>query len=270
VPNEASATFIRSPWRTTFWLLATLAVVWLGHRAITDIYALWHQPSWLALPVTLLTIALVGTATWASWREIRAMRRVDALDDRDKRIKEAIETDSIIALKDALSPTITILRERQPELIQEFEAAATNRVCTGDYADLFGNLILKELDEQAEALIKRTSFTVGAAVAILPHPTLDAAVVLWKATTLIRRIGDIYGLELTGLSSLKLFKHAVTSAVLAAGVEEIGNAVLEQLGRGVMESAGKKGAEGLVIAGRVYRLGKLTQELCRPGIQSAG
>jgi len=123
---------------------------------------------------------------------------------------------------------------------------------------------LRQLDEEANQTVNRASLTVGAAVAIVPHPALDAIVVLWRAGVLIRRIGQIYGLAPTGLSSLRLLKHAITSAIMAAGLDAAGDVVLEEVGRGVMASTGKRVAESTVMATRLRRLGKMTQRLCRP------
>ena len=254
-------------WRSTFWLLTALFVAWLLYSAVTGLATLWQEAIWLALPASGLVFALMVSASLAIRREFTSMRRVDTLPSRNASIVEALETDSLVLLKEALAPTIESARIRYPQMIDEFEAAATDRDSTRDYAQLFKNLIIKPLDEEADKLIKRTSIIVGAAVTVLPHPALDAAVVMWKASTLIRKIGDIYGLNLTGLSSLRLFKHIITSAVLAAGIEEMGDIMLAQIGRGIMESAGKKSAEGIVIAWRVHRLGTISKELCRPALQ---
>jgi putative membrane protein len=265
--GDLQSTAPRRYWRSTFWLLAALFASWLAYAAVTGLATLWQESIWLALPVSGLVLALLISASLAIRREFTAMRRVDALPSRNASIVEALETDSLVLLKEALSPTIESARNRYPHLIDEFEAAAADRGNTRDYAVLFNNLIIKPLDEEANKLIKRTSIVVGAAVTVLPHPALDAAVVLWKASTLMRQIGDIYGLDLTGLSSLRLFKHIITSAVLAAGMEEMGDIMLEQIGRGIMESAGKKSAEGIVIAWRVHRLGMISKELCCPAVQ---
>lgn len=59
-----------------------------------------------------------------------------------------------------------------------------------------------------------------------------------------------------------LLRHAVASAILAAATEMTGELILQELGRGVLENLGKRAAEAAVVAGRMYRLGKLTMELC--------
>ena len=63
----------------------------------------------------------------------------------------------------------------------------------------------------------------------VPHPALDAAVALWRAATLVRNIGDIYGLEPTGLSSLRLLRHTITTAIIAVGADMATDAVVEPL-----------------------------------------
>ena len=105
-------------------------------------------------------------------------------------------------------------------------------------------------------------------VAIVPHPALDAAVALWRATALIRKIGKIYGLEPTGLSSLRLLKHSIATAIIAAGTDVAVDLAAEQVGLEmadqVSSNLGKGAAGGVVTAWRLYRLGNYAQKLCRP------
>ena len=81
---------------------------------------------------------------------------------------------------------------------------------------------------------------------------------------MVRKIGIIYGLEATGLSSWRLLKHVIISAFLAASVEEFGGIALEQITHQAFAKALNPVAEGSVSALRLYRLGKLAQRACRP------
>jgi uncharacterized membrane protein YcjF (UPF0283 family) len=121
-----------------------------------------------------------------------------------------------------------------------------------------------QLDKEVDAQIRHAVMVGGAAVAVIPHPALDALFILWRGQNLVRKIGIIYGLEPTGLSSWRLLKHVIVSAFIAATVEEFGEIALEQITQEVFAKALKPVAEGSITALRLYRLGRLAKRACRP------
>ena len=143
-----------------------------------------------------------------------------------------------------------------------------NRENPHDYLKQFDNIVLTQLDQQVDSVIKASVLTGSVVVAVLPHPALDAVAVLWRAKILIFKIGQIYGLEPTGLSSLRLVKHAIVSAMLAAVTEKSGEVIIEQMALNTFQKTFKPVTEGAVTAIRLYRLGKITQKVCRPILPS--
>jgi uncharacterized membrane protein YcjF (UPF0283 family) len=248
-------------------LVALLVLVvamfgWWWGNILVDV---WRTLPWGAVPLAILTLGFGWIVGRAVLIEYRAARRIDRLQERQREVEQALATGDLSALKAALAPTVAALQKSQPALLGEFEAAAKGERHARDYARLFENLVLTPLDEEAANLIRRVSLTTGAAVAISPHPGLDAIVLLWRASALVRGVGNIYGLAPTGLSSVRLLKHALASAVLAAGLDALGDVIVDELGRGTLSAtAGKAAGEALVMGRRTYGLGKLTQSLCRP------
>lgn len=251
-------------WGRVFWLAILFVGAWLFNGAISALIANWDESIWLGLPLSLLAAAFFITLLWAGFREYRAWRRVDALALRAERIDKARRSKDLDGVRRALDATVASLRAQRPELIAEFDAAAEQRVTSEDYLALFDNLVLTGLDREADEVVNKVALSTGAAVAVVPHPALDAAVVLWRATRLVRDIGRIYGLAPTGLSSLRLLKYTITTAILVAGMEAAGSLVLGEAGRGVLEGAGKRLTEGAIAVTRLRRLGKTAQRLCRP------
>jgi len=268
-PSNAAKKSANAHWHYAFWILTASVGAWLGYRVGVELIGLWQRGNLLALPFTFLALTLLSVFAWALSREFRAKRRVETLDHYQTEIKLALEQGSLVQIKDALAPRFAALEHRHPALIHEFHDAANTVDNARDYADLFTNTILAKQDAEADDVIKRNTVTVAAAVAIVPHPALDVFVILWKASTLIRDLGNIYGLELTTLSSIRLLKHALTSAILAVGADAIGDIALEQLGSGFIAKVGKAGGQSAIIAVRIYRLGQMTKKLCRPRIPSA-
>jgi uncharacterized membrane protein YcjF (UPF0283 family) len=254
----------RGPWGLVFWVFSINVFLWLCYEVSTAIFATWQQHSWLGLLLSVTACAFLVVLGWAGRREYVAIKAIDTLAERCARMRESLASNNLTELRDTLEPTLRNLRQRDAGRIAEFEAAANSRETAAEYLQQFDNLVLIHLDEEANAVIRRSFLGTAAAVAIVPHPTLDAVIVLWRATVLIRRIGEIYGLAPTGLSSLRLLKHSIASAIIAAGADVAAGLVVEQLGADLARQVLSGLAEGAVTARRLYRLGIYAQKLCRP------
>lgn len=250
----------RSSWAKVIYVAAALIAVLVTVQWGTYLSALWASQFWLAILLSLLTIALVIVLGRTLFIEVRAARRVDQLEARQQKIEQALKENRLDLLQDALSPVIVSLRRSNPGVIAEFENAEIRHEDeAADYIRLFENLVLSELDKTAQKEIDRHSMVIGGAVAVLPHPALDAVFVLWRSGQLIRRIGQIYGLQPTGLASLRLMKLAIANALLAAGMDALGAAVGARVGGKALGGA----AETAVLVVRIRRLGETTRRLCR-------
>jgi putative membrane protein len=254
-----------SPWKMFFTLLVCTFFIWLLSATVANLLKAYReQIIWVWLPLTVMSCVLLVAFLWAVHREYRAIRAVDALAERETQIQRMIEDQNLSGLHIVLSSTLKNLRKRYPGLIYEFESAAAERETPEEYLNQFDNIVLTQLDKEAQKVIKRNVLTGSTAVAISPHPALDSFLVLWRAKILIRTIGEIYGLQPTGLSSIRLIKYAITSAMIAASLETTGEVVLTQAAQSVALEAVKPLAEGATTAARLYRLGKSTQQVCRP------
>ena len=258
----------RSLWGLVFWVLSINVFIWLFYEVTLAIIGAWHQSIWIGLLLTVMTCIFLVVLGLAGRREYKAFKSIDTLADRHAQMHTALASDNLTALREALEPTLNNLRQGYSSRVAEFEEAAKNRETASDYLEQFENMVLIQLDKEANAAIKRSALLGGSVVAIVPHPALDAAVALWRATALIRKIGKIYGLEPTGLSSLRLLKHSIASAIIAAGTEVAVDLAVEQVGQDMVDQVssnmGKGAAGGVVTAWRLYRLGNYAQKLCRP------
>jgi len=258
----------RSPWSFVFWLLSAGVFIWLLMGVVSAIAGAWHQSIWLGLPLAALASIFLAVLIWASLREYKAWKTIDALADRRTRIHTALASDDLYALRETLAPTLNNLRLAHSIQIATFEEAAKSRETASEYLKQFENIVLIQLDKEANAVIKRSALVGGTVIAIVPHPALDAIVALWRATVLIRTIGEVYGLKPTGLSSLRLLKHSIATAIIAAGSDIAVDLTIDQVGQDVVDQVssniGKGVAGGTVTAWRLYRLGKYAQRLCRP------
>jgi len=259
-PGSAS----RSPWKYVFILFAISILIWLCYQVGSAIAAIWMISIWYGLPLALIGGLFLVMLVFVIVREYRALHTIDALQDRRERISAVLVSENVDELREILEPTLKNLRKRYSGLLAEFEEASKSRNTASDYLKQFDNVVLSQLDQEASDAIYRSAFTAGAAVAVVPHPSLDAAVALWRASTLVRKIGDIYGLEPTGLSSLRLLRHTVATAIIAAGADMATEAVVESVGEDAANRMFAVLSEGSIMAWRIYRLGNYAQKMCRP------
>jgi uncharacterized membrane protein YcjF (UPF0283 family) len=262
---EVPRVFIESsPWKIVFLLVVSAGTIWLLAEAAIALHAVYNHSVYLGIPAIAFALLVLGATGWAVRREYRAVKSVDRLEERDQKIRAALETNDLKSFSRTLDPVLANIHKRQPGLVSDYRAATENSESVRDSLNQLENIVLARLDTEVNALIRHSVMIGGAAVTVIPHPALDAIFILWRGQSMVRKIGIIYGLEATGLSSWRLLKHVIISAFLAASVEEFGGIALEQITHQAFAKALNPVAEGSVSALRLYRLGKLAQRACRP------
>lgn len=254
-----------SVWARAGWLLLITVVVWLLVKTGLSLWQLWQDFWWLALGLGGLSVAALLYLLRAVYGEVQASKRLDAVAERQQQIAQALKQEDMLLFNQGLKPVLAELQQYYPEQVQSYQSALAERETVASRMQLAENTWLIELDKQATRLINQEALTVGGGVALIPHPMFDAMLALWRSQRLIRRLGEVYGLRPTGLSSWKLLKMTLINTLIAGSIETATELAAEQLGYGVVESAVGKGAvQGAVMAQRMRRLGRQAQQLCRP------
>ena len=263
--SEVPRVFIESsPWKIVFVLVVSAGTIWLLVEATISLIAVYNYSIYFGIPAIILALLILVSIGWAGHREYMALNSIDRLEERDDKIRSALETNDLNAFRNILAPILENIHKRQPELIQEYRAAIENSSSVADSFNQFENIVLGQLDKEVNSIIQHTVMVGGAAVAVIPHPALDAFFILWRGQSLVRKIGTIYGLEPTGLSSWRLLKHVIISAFIAASIEEFGGIALEQITHQAFAKYLKPVAEASITALRLFRLGQLAKRACRP------
>lgn len=251
-------------WPGLFLVFIIFIACWLLYATSISLIDVWGTNIWFAIPLTAITGFFIITLVIIVCREWRAFKSVDQIQENQHQLKKYINDNSIIGVHETLKPVLENIKLNYPEEYRQFEEARHDRQTVNEYLSLFENIVLVRLDKDVNDSINRASLSVAGLVAISPHPALDAAMVVYRANLLLRNISNIYGLKLTGFSSLYLFKHTIISAITSAGIEELGSIVLDRIGAGLTGNAAKVVSEGIVSASRMYRLGTLTKKITRP------
>ena len=264
IPEEKSESSQKSHGAKLFWPFVLFVTCWLLYTTLISLEDAWSKSFWLAIPLTAITVIFIVLIGFFVLREVRAFRSIDRIEETREKLAQYTSEGSIIGVHETLKPVLENIKVRYPVEYRQFDEARHDRKTVKEYFSLLENVVLTRLDKAVDDAINRASLSVAGLVAISPHPALDAVIVVVRANILLRNIGQIYGLEITGISSLYFFKHTIVSAITAAGIEELGTLVFEEIGAGLTEKSAKIVTEGFVSAGRMYRLGRLAKKVTRP------
>lgn len=250
-------------WLSLFWLIISFVGVWSLGGAALKLAELWREQPIVALPVSVGAVVIIILLARTLWLEWLALRDLDALSERQRKMEEALNLKDINRLKSALKPTLEALKAQDLAPVILFEKSTLHETNCNRYIERLDAQVLRPLDEKAADEVRNGALSVAAAVAIIPHSAFDAAVVLWRALLMIRRISAIYGLRPGGLATWRLLTHTIKSALLAVGISAIG-AMLADASANTIARLAKPIAEGAVVGVRIYHLGRLCVDICRP------
>ncbi|WP_417594261.1 YcjF family protein [Oceanospirillum sp.] len=230
-----------------------------------ELVSLW-QSHWLlgALGSGVLVVVLLGVIN--VWRqERRSTEEIKRLKAEQDAVQQTLKNKDLPALKATLTPWLERQSKAAPQLIQRFKDAAVERTTTEEYWQLYQLMVLRELDQQAEKIIRHYTLTTGTAVMVIPHAGLDTLVVLWRSRTMTREIASVYGLQTTSLSAIRLFRQALVTVMVVAGVEALAQEKLLSEGSDELMNRILGGvSQSLITARRTYKLGRMIQLACRP------
>ncbi|MDX1320818.1 MAG: DUF697 domain-containing protein [Oceanospirillum sp.] len=242
-----------------------LAGVLLLLMLTNELVSLW-QSHWLlgALGSGVLAIVVLGAIN--VWRQERcSTAEIKRLKSEQDGVQQALKNKDLTALKAALTPWLERQSKAAPQLIQRFKDAAVERTTAEEYWQLYQLMVLRELDQQAQKIIRHYTLTTGTAVMVIPHAGLDTLVVLWRSRTMTREIAAVYGLETTSLSAVRLFRQALVTVMVVAGVETLAQEKLLSEGSDELMNRILGGvSQSLITARRTYKLGRMIQLACRP------
>ena len=244
--------------------IAVIAVVILL-MLTNELVALW-QSHWMLGTFGSGVLAVVLLGALNVWRqERRSKAEIKRLKSEQDGVQQALKNKDLTALKAALTPWLERQSKAAPQLLQRFKDAAVERTTAEEYWQLYQLMVLRELDQQAQKIIRHYTLTTGTAVMVIPHAGLDTLVVLWRSRTMTREIAAVYGLQTTSLSAVRLFRQALVTVMVVAGVETLAQEKLLSEGSDELMNRILGGvSQSLITARRTYKLGRMIQLACRP------
>ena len=262
LPEETLYAPRKRRWGLVF-SLAGVAV--LGSAELmTGIPAAFEQSRWLDAAWHLFGLGLIGLGATALLREVARLKRLKHHD----RLREALAAlpqrspQQAMQQADALRRQLK-LNDDDPHW-QAFQHASQPHHCSEDIMTLLDYHLLAPRDREAQRLISRMSGETAIMVAVSPLTLVDMALVAWRSLAMINRLCRLYGLELSFISRLKLFRSVLYQMAFAGASELATDAGMDMLSLDVAGRISARASQGLATGLLSARLGLRAQRLCRP------
>ncbi|WP_194868443.1 TIGR01620 family protein [Pseudoalteromonas sp. PPB1] len=241
-------------------LLLGLAILIPVEMGLTLIEAL--SRSWLLAGlygvVIVSALAVLGKFCWS---EIRALGKLKKLQQQRAGAQRLMSSNQIGEAQTWLKP---LLKQHDPHQVSQFMATVQPHFTDQEVLALYDATLLKDLDEQARALIAQFASTSALMVAISPMAITDMLAVLWRGVTLIERISQLYGIKLGYRSRIELYRLLFKQIVFVGASELLSDLAATSLGAELLGKLSARSAQGLSAGVFTARLGYKAMDLCRP------
>ena len=252
-----------------WWLVGSLGLL-LIFMLLVDTYHFIAQQYHTSLFLGTLFLSLIlsiASATfilsWRSYKNLQNLRSVAVLQQEGHQLLASEDYGKAIPYLNKITHLYTDkpdIKERLERFYLTFNDSHHDReVCS-----LFSNLVLKEIDQQAYAIITQRSKEAALMVMLSQIALLDSLLMLWRNVRMIRDIATLYGGKPGFLATLSLIK-GVFQNIIYAGVSEVAaDSVTEIMSSSVLSFMSAQAAQGVGSGVLTARLGLYTMQTCRP------
>lgn len=244
-----------------FFIFSSL-LLWTAYELVQWVFFKWDESFIAGFSTTVLITSLFSVLAYVIYNDIKSIRIIKDLDINLCRSDDGqCDSDWVEKYINRVAETIKI---EKPDTYSDFIKASHARTETAELISLFKNTVLIDIDKEAERKIEQYARSSSVALAVLPHPALDAIVIVIQAVRMTKDIGALYGIHTGFFTSLYLMRETVKNIMLLTSIDFMGEVLVDEFSAGVAGKAGKGIAKGAVIYYRVKRLGNATKKLCRP------
>lgn len=209
-----------------------------------------------------LVILLIATRTLIS--EVARARRLD----RHDRLREALARLPTATADDITESTRALARhlslDQDAPDWQALRDALEPHHDGQETRDLLEHHLMVPRDRAAIRLISRMSSETAVMVAVSPLTLVDMALVAWRHLVMVNRITRLYGLELSRLGRIKLWRQILHDMAFAGAAEMATDTGIELLSLDLTGRLSARASQGLASGLLAARLGLRAQALCRP------
>lgn len=246
-PTVSEATGLNSvgwAWWTAAGLTVLLALVqW--YQFVSDSWQQSFLQGGAAIGLTLCGGGLLARALLQGWFLRRRARQLTALRNEATQLQASLQYGQAQSWLTRAKAMLT----HEPAATQ---FRADPQLSDAEQLVLFERLVLQRLDQSAQQLVRQAAGQTCLAVAVSPLALADLALVSWRSISLVRQIGEIYGVRLT-LWQRGVLVKAFLQALFWTGSSELaidlaGDALGAELSSKLSARAGQGVLAGLLVA----------------------
>lgn len=218
----------------------------------------------LTLIVVASGIVAVGGEAFALRKQLRSLSEVAEVREDAARLLKDLHA---VSQGGILSARVISRYHGRPELasaIEQFARTVTTAHSDAEILSLLARHVLRPLDAEAYRIVSRAARDTGIGVALSPAGLLDAILVIWRTSRMIRDVAVVYGFRPTVIGQLALTRRVLETAAMAGAVEYFGDVLAAHLGAGLAGRLSRSVGQGAFTALRTARLGVIAIEACRP------
>ncbi|CAH0525632.1 YcjF family protein [Vibrio hippocampi] len=245
-------------------LIASFAGL-VGWQAIDSVITAVTQSDWLTLGWSAFIAAIASLGIGAIGKEMLTLRRLKRHFSVQEQAEQIIDDNGVgkgesfcvdLAQQGAIKPENPAY-DRWKNSVQSVHSDA-------EILDMYQSMVLSQQDKQALKVVSRLSGEAAILVALSPLAIADMLLIAWRNFKMIDKISQVYGVELSYWSRLKLFKLVLINIALAGASELAIETGADLLSMNLTEKLSTRAGQGLGVALVTARLGLKTMSLMRP------
>lgn len=242
-------------------------------QAIQWLVESWQQNQWIyfAFSIAFSMLLLLASGTiFNEWRQLFRLKQLEQIREKSQvlLLEQRQITPEKTEFEQAVSLCETISSRMQLPVVLEKVALWREQLNPAYSADevflLFSQIVLQPLDQQAKTLIQANATETTVMVAISPVALVDMLLIAWRNLRLLKRIAQLYGVELGYFSRLRLLKMVLFNIAFAGATELIQEVGMDWLSQDITAKFSARAAQGIGVGLLTARLGIKAVEFCRP------
>ena len=264
--NNETKTVTYSPW---LWLVGAFSSLLLllllvnTYQFIAQQYANSYVLGSIFFSLVVIMSGATLVLSWNSYKKIIRLQNVTKLQQEGEQLIAADGYGNAIHYINK----ITQFYAHRPDIktrLEHFYLTINDSHHDREICNLFSNLILKDMDQQAYAIVTKRSKETALWVMISQIALLDAVLTLWRNSRMIRDIAELYGAKPGFFGSFKLISTVMQSLIYAGVSEMATDSVAEIVGGSVLSIMSAQVAQGLGSGLLTARVGMYAMQACRP------
>lgn len=238
-------------------LLATFIAFSLTQSFLSLMSMYAESPITAVFLGSLIAIAVVVllTLVFQEWTSYFKLKRFTA---PDYTLEELVE-------KDDKQTSLAQFKKREKlqsnsqfaaALYQGFNQSLKPHHTNKEVIEIFENMVLKPINQQAKSLLAKDSLTAGGIAFISPNTLLQSLGLLWMSFRTLNRIAKVYGLRPSLSASLLLFQIAMENLAANTLTDMFTDEIASQIGANFGEKIVGNATEAVVSGSLNQRLGR--------------